>query len=107
MGIFAPLPPKRVTPTELHKHVMGQLEIGEHKLSENQSNRFHEVISGYMDADTARFKNHPGLTREELPGLINTLKSDQHHEHGNHLSDHQIGKIEHVLNTYIDKHVIN
>jgi hypothetical protein len=107
MGFFDPLPPKRVTPHELHAHVVGQLKTGDHALTENQAHRFHEVVSGYMDADTARFKNHPGLTAQELPTLIQTLKDDQHGTHGNHLNDHQIGKIEHVLQKYIDHHVSN
>jgi|GEM_PF-5988425 len=106
MGLFDS-PPKRVTPHELHNHVIGQLEAGEHKLSERQSEHFRAVVHGYMDSDTAKFKNHPGLTAGELPGLIDHLKANQHTEHGNHLSDHQIGKIEHVLQKYIDKHVTN
>ena len=55
-----------------------------------------------MDSDSAT-KKYPGLTAEELPGLIDNLKSGQHNSSGNHFSDGQIGKIEHVLKTYIDK----
>ena len=105
MGFFDPTPPKRVTPLELQKHVLGQLEVGEHKLSEAQSDRLRSVLGGYMDSDSFKHKNYPGLTAEELPGLINSLKADQHKEHGNHLSDRQIEKIEHVLQKYINKHV--
>ena len=105
MGIFDTTPPKRVTPTELHKHVMGQLKTGDHQLSVNQANRFREVVEGYMDSDSFAHKNSPGLTGQELPGLISNLKADQKGDHGNHLSDNQIGKIAHVLKNYIDKSV--
>jgi len=86
---------------------MGQLKTGEHALSDHQAARFKEVISGHMDADTARYKNHPGLTAEELPTLMQSLKDDQRNPHGNHLNDHQIEKIGHVVQKYIDKHVWN
>lgn len=106
MGFFDP-PPKRVTPNELHRHVFGQLEAGEHKLTEFQSDRLRGVLEGYMDSDSFKHKNSPGLTEKELPDLIGHLKADQHREHGNHLSDNQIEKVEHVLKKYIDKHVAN
>ena len=105
MGIFGATPPKRVTPLELHNHVVGALRTGEHRLSQGQADHFHSVIQGYMDSDSYRFKNSPGLTKKELPEFLSALKSEQHSSHGNHLSDHQISKVEHVLNRYIDKHM--
>ncbi len=52
MGLFDATPPKRVTPLELHKHVLGQLKNGEHRLSDGQAERLQEVVSGYMDSDS-------------------------------------------------------
>jgi hypothetical protein len=105
MGFFDSTPPKRVTPTELHNHVMGQLKTGDHKLSDAQSDRLRGVLEGHMDSDSFKHRNAPGLTADELPGLMGSLKADQHRDHGNHLSDHQLEKVEGLLQKYIDKHV--